>query len=126
MTAKKVKDEEILENAPVEEPTETPTENPEPTPVEEEKAQEPAEEAQLEPVEEPTEEPKKEEKKAGKVEIKEVEYKHFDTIKAPAEIKKIIDFYGITSKDIFNGEYEKMWLKKEEVKAIKEWYATLI
>lgn len=64
--------------------------------------------------------------KGGKVEVKEPEYKYFDTIKVPAKIKKIIDFYGITSKDLFDGSFEKMKLKKEEVKALKEWYATLI
>ena len=67
-----------------------------------------------------------EEAKWGKVEVKEPEYKYFDTIKVPAKIKKIIDFYGITSKDLFDGSFEKMKLKKEEVKALKEWYATLI
>lgn len=87
-------------------------------PKEAPKEQAPAEEK---PAENPAEAPK-----GGKVEVKEPEYKYFDTIKVPAKIKKIIDFYGITSRDLFDGSFEKMKLKKEEVKALKEWYATLI
>ena len=109
------------EEAPAEwESTDTDLENtvePE-EPKEASKEEAPAEEKSAEnPVEAP---------KGGKVEVKEPEYKYFDTIKVPAKIKKIIDFYGITSKDLFDGSFEKMKLKKEEVKALKEWYATLI
>ena len=50
--------------------------------------------------------------------------KMVNLVKAPEEIKKIIEFYGITSKDLYEGNFE--WIKADEVKALKEWYATLI
>lgn len=66
----------------------------------------------------------KKETPKGKVEIKEEEYKSVNLVKAPEEIRKIVEFYGITSKDLFEWKFE--WLKDDEVKALKEWYATLI
>jgi hypothetical protein len=44
-------------------------------------------------------------------------------MKAPEEIRKIIQFYGITGKDLF--EWKLDGVKPEEAKALKEWYATL-
>lgn len=78
-------------------------------------------EENLTPVEETTNEVVVE--KHGKVEIKEEAMKMVNLVKAPEEIKKIIEFYGITSKDLFEWKFE--WLKDDEVKALKEWYATL-
>ena len=79
------------------------------------------------PVEEVVEEkPVEEVKKEKHVVIKEQEYKQFSTISAPAEIKKIIDFYWITSNDLFLWTYVDMGLSKDEVETIKKWYATLI
>lgn len=68
-------------------------------------------------------EEKKEEKK-GKVTVKEEEYKSVNLLKAPEEIKKIVQFYGITSKDLFEGKLDGV--KAEEAKALKEWYASLV
>lgn len=79
-------------------------------------------EENLTPVEETTNEVVEE--KHGKVEIKEEAMKMVNLVKAPEEIKKIIEFYGITSKDLYEGNFE--WIKADEVKALKEWYATLI
>lgn len=64
-----------------------------------------------------------EEKKNWKVTIEEVEYKSVNLMKAPEEIKKIIQFYGITSKDLFEWKFDGV--KDDEVKMLKEWYATL-
>jgi len=60
----------------------------------------------------------------GKVTIKEEEYKPVNLLKAPEEIRKIIQFYGITSKDLF--EWKLDGVKEEEAKALKEWYASLV
>lgn len=98
MVAKKVK-EVAEEVTPVEETTETPVE----------------EVAEV-----------KEEKKNWKVEIKEENLKMFSLIKAPAEVKKIFDFYGITSQDVFDDTLKEKGLKADEIKTVKEWYATLI
>ncbi len=65
------------------------------------------------------------EEKKGKVVIKEEELKMFNAIKAPEEIRKIIALYGVTSADLFTGNVDNMWLKADELKMIKEWYATL-
>lgn len=67
-------------------------------------------------------EPKPEAPK-GKVEIKEEECKSVNLLKAPEEIRKIIQFYGITGKDLF--EWKLDGVKDDEAKALKEWYATL-
>lgn len=141
MVAKKVKEDEVLQNTPVEEtePTETPTEPVEPTenvnpevaeetPAEE--AQEPADEpAPVEETPEPVNEPIPEEEQCVEenhnVSV-EVEKKQFSTITAPEEIRKIIDFYGVTSDDLYTWKVDEMWLSEDELKAIKEWYATLI
>lgn len=61
--------------------------------------------------------------KKGKVEIKEEEYKSVNLLKAPEEIKKIIQFYGLTGKDLFEGKFDGV--KEDEAKMLKEWYATL-
>lgn len=130
MTPKKAKDENLT---PVEETT---TEEVTPTPVEEPASVEPevpAEEeapTEEEPKEEEKEETPVEEKpaeapKGGKVEIKEEELKTINLLTAPEEIKKIVEFYGVTSKDLFDKDLKKFWMKKEEEKALKEWYATL-
>lgn len=147
MTPKKVKDENLT---PVEEPTteeetatpveantpeigepEVPAENLDetPAPAEEESKEETPSEWQR-PEEEPKEETPVEEKpaeapKGGKVEIKEEELKTINLLTAPEEIKKIVEFYGVTSKDLFDKDLKKFWMKKEEEKALKEWYATL-
>ena len=84
-----------------------------PSPVEEETTETPVEEV-------------KEEKKNWKVEIKEENLKMFSLIKAPAEVKKIFDFYGITSQDVFDDTLKEKGLKADEIKTVKEWYATLI
>lgn len=55
----------------------------------------------------------------------EAEKKQFSILWAPEEIQKIITFYGVTSQDLFDGNVENMWLKADELKALKEWYATL-
>ena len=68
----------------------------------------------------------KEEKKNWKVTIKEESLKMFSLIKAPAEVKKIFDFYGITSQDVFDDTLKEKGLKANEIKTVKEWYATLI
>lgn len=68
----------------------------------------------------------KEEKKNWKVTIKEESLKMFSLIKAPAEVKKIFDFYGITSQDVFDDTLKEKGLKADEIKTVKEWYATLI
>lgn len=75
-------------------------------------------------IEEPVvvDEPKPEAPK-GKVEIKEEEYKSVNLMKAPEEIRKIIQFYGITSKDLFEWKFDGV--KEDEVKMLKEWYATI-
>ena len=65
-----------------------------------------------------------EEKTEGKVTIKEEEYKSVNLLKAPEEIKKIVQFYGITSKDLF--EWKLDGVKEEEAKALKEWYASIV
>lgn len=61
--------------------------------------------------------------KKWKVEIKEEEYKSVNLLKAPEEIKKIIQFYGLTGKDLFEGKFDGV--KEDEAKMLKEWYATL-
>ena len=61
--------------------------------------------------------------KKWKVEIKEEEYKSVNLLKAPEEIKKIIQFYGLTGKDLFEGKLDGV--KEDEAKMLKEWYATL-
>lgn len=63
------------------------------------------------------------EEKKGKVEIKEEEYKSVNLLKAPEEIKKIIQFYGLTGKDLFEWKFDGV--KEDEAKMLKEWYATL-
>ena len=73
----------------------------------------------------PVEEKPAEAPKGWKVKIKEEAIKSINIVKAPEEIKKIIEFYGITSKDLFDKDLKKFWIKKEEEKALKEWYATL-
>ncbi len=73
----------------------------------------------------PVEEKPAEAPKGGKVEIKEEELKTINLLTAPEEIKKIVEFYGVTSKDLFDKDLKKFWMKKEEEKALKEWYATL-
>lgn len=88
-----------------------------------------AEEVTPSPVEEETTETPvevKEEKKNWKVTIKEENLKMFSLIKAPAEVKKIFDFYGITSQDVFDDTLKEKGLKADEIKTVKEWYATLI
>ena len=55
----------------------------------------------------------------------EVEKKQFSLLWAPQEIQDIITFYGVTSQDLFDGNVDNMWLKADELKALKEWYATL-
>lgn len=152
MTAKKVKEENLEPVEETTEATETPeVENEEvaPTPVEETPAEEPTpveEEVKSEltdeenveivpepapvepapvepePVAEPVEETKEEQVSTESV---EEEYKQFSTITAPEEIRNIIEFYWVTSKDLYNGNVDNMWLKKDELKALKEWYATL-
>jgi hypothetical protein len=107
----------------------------EPAPVEpeapaEEEAKEEIPSEWKRPEEEPKEETPVEEKpaeapKGGKVEIKEEELKTINLLTAPEEIKKIVEFYGVTSKDLFDKDLKKFWMKKEEEKALKEWYATL-
>ena len=89
-------------------------------PVEEEVMETPVEEVkeELEAIKEEIKEEKK-----GKVEIKEEEYKAVNLLKAPEEIKKIIQFYGLTGKDLF--EWKLDGVSAEEAKALKEWYATL-
>jgi len=67
----------------------------------------------------------KSEEKKGKVVIKEEELKMFNAVKAPEEVRKIIAFYGVTSTDLFTGNVDNMWLKADELKILKEWYATL-
>lgn len=138
MTPKKAK------NVPVEEEVKE-----EVAPVEEEKVEEtPVEEApaeNLDPVEEAWEEkenneeeiasddgtsdnleevptPVEEEHHNVKV---EVEKKQFSLLWAPQEIQDIITFYGVTSQDLFDGNVDNMGLKADELKALKEWYATL-
>lgn len=64
------------------------------TPVEELVANEPA-------IEEPAPVEAKPEAPKGKVEIKEEECKSVNLVKAPEEIRKIIQFYGLTGKDLF-------------------------
>lgn len=86
------------------------------TPVEELVANEPAIEEPA-PVEEKPEAPK------GKVEIKEEECKSVNLVKAPEEIRKIIQFYGLTGKDLFEWKFDGV--KADEAKVLKEWYATL-
>jgi len=49
----------------------------------------------------------------------------FNAVKAPEEVRKIIAFYGVTSTDLFTGNVDNMWLKADELKILKEWYATL-
>lgn len=88
-------------------------------PVEEEIKEEVA---PVEEVEETVEEVKEE--KVDHVTVAE-EKKQFSALQAPEEIRKIIEFYWITSQDLFDGKVEDMWLKADELKAIKEWYATL-
>lgn len=65
----------------------------------------------------------KKEAPKGKVEIKEEECKSVNLVKAPEEIRKIIQFYGITGKDLFEWKFDGV--KADEAKALKEWYATL-
>ena len=107
MTPKKAKDENLT---PVEETT---TEEVTPTPVEEPAPVEPEEPAEEEaPAEESKEETPVEEKpaeapKGGKVEIKEEELKTINLLTAPEEIKKIVEFYGVTSKDLFDKDLKK-------------------
>lgn len=103
--AKKVK-EEVLN--PVEETTEV-VETPE----------------VVEEVKEEVKEEKKEEKKVDHVVVTE-EYKQFSTINAPAEVKRIVDFYWVNSNDIFTNKLEEKGLNADEVKTIKEWYASLV
>lgn len=55
----------------------------------------------------------------------EVEKKQFSLLWAPQEIQDIITFYGVTSQDLFDGNVDNMGLKADELKALKEWYATL-
>lgn len=55
----------------------------------------------------------------------EAEKKQFSILWAPEEIQKIITFYGVTSQDLFDGNVDNMGLKADELKALKEWYATL-
>lgn len=86
------------------------------TPVEELVANEPA-------IEEPTPVEEKPEAPKGKVEIKEEECKSINLVKAPEEIRKIIQFYGLTGKDLFEWKFDGV--KADEAKALKEWYATL-
>lgn len=92
--------------------------------VEEEVVETPVEEnfenVEVEP--EVVDEPKSEAPK-GKVEIKEEECKSVNLLKAPEEIRKIIQFYGLTGKDLF--EWKLDGVKADEAKALKEWYATL-
>lgn len=127
MTPKKAKDENLtpVEETTTEEVTPTPVE--EPAPVEPEAPTEetpaPAEEEAKE--ETPVEEKPAESPKGGKVEIKEEELKTINLLTAPEEIKKIVEFYGVTSKDLFDKDLKKFWMKKDEEKALKEWYATL-
>jgi hypothetical protein len=66
-------------------------------PVEEEVVETAVEEVkeELEELKEEVKTPK------GKVEIKEEECKSVNLMKAPEEIRKIIQFYGITGKDLF-------------------------
>ncbi len=85
------------------------------TPVEEN-----FENVEVEP--EVVDEPKPEAPK-GKVEIKEEECKSVNLVKAPEEIRKIIQFYGLTGKDLFEWKFDGV--KADEAKALKEWYATL-
>lgn len=154
MTAKKVKAEENLnpveETTETTETTEvrdevaptpveeTPAEEPTPTEAEEtaneEVPAEPAEPVEPTPVEpEPVEETtevkdgEKTDEDDGCICTDNVftEYKQISTITAPEEIRKIIEFYGVTSKDLCDGNIEKMWLKDEELVALKTWYATL-
>lgn len=95
-----------------------------PAPAEEEKKEEtPAEQQPKE--ENPVEEKPAEAPKGGKVEIKEEELKTINLLTAPEKIKKIVEFYGVTSKDLFDKDLKKFWMKKDEEKALKEWYATL-
>lgn len=103
MTPKKAKDENLtpVEETTTEEVTPTPVEPEVPVeeenPVEEESKEEaPAEEEA--PVETP---------KVGKVEIKEDEQKTINIVKAPEVIRKIIEFYGITSQDLFDKDLKK-------------------
>lgn len=95
---KKTKEEETL-NPVAEETTETPAEETTETPVEEKK---------------------------GKITVKEESLKMFTLIKAPEEVKKIFDFYWVTSKDLFEDKLKEKWLKADEIKTVKQWYATLI
>lgn len=148
MTPKKAKDENLtpVEETTTEEETATPVEantpeigEPEvpaenldeiPTPAEEEAPveEEPKEESvdpDLWHAHTPEEEKPAEAPKGWKVKIKEEAIKSINIVKAPEEIKKIIEFYGITSKDLFDKDLKKFWIKKEEEKALKEWYATL-
>lgn len=74
-------------------------------------------------VDEPTPVEVKPEAPKGKVEIKEEECKSVNLLKAPEEIRKIIQFYGLTGKDLF--EWKLDGVKADEAKALKEWYATL-
>ena len=102
-------------------------------PVEEEVKVTPVEEEEVKANEEiPNEEvevkeicEEKSEEKKGKVVIKEEELKMFNAVKAPEEVRKIIAFYGVTSTDLFTGNVDNMWLKADELKILKEWYATL-
>lgn len=55
----------------------------------------------------------------------EVEKKQISLLWAPEEIRNIIQFYGVTSQDLFDGNVDNMGLKADELKALKEWYATL-
>ena len=65
----------------------------------------PAEEEEKE--ETPVEEKPAEAPKGGKVEIKEEELKTINLLTAPEEIKKIVEFYGVTSKDLFDKDLKK-------------------
>lgn len=65
------------------------------TPVEELVANEPA-----------IEEPAPVEEEHHNVVIKEVEYKAVNLVKAPEEVKKIVEFYGITGKDLADGNFD--------------------
>ncbi len=128
MTPKKVKDENLtpVEETTTEEETATPVEantpeigEPEvpaenldenPAPAEEEEKEETS--AEQQPKEEekedtPVEEKPAEAPKGGKVEIKEEELKTINLLTAPEEIKKIVEFYGVTSKDLFDKDLKK-------------------
>lgn len=127
-----------VEETPAEEPTPTeaeetaneevpaePAEPVEPTPVEPEPVEETTETTEEKDEEKTDENDDTTENKGICTDNVFTEYKQISTITAPEEIKKIIEFYGVTSKDLCDGNIEKMWLKDEELVALKTWYATL-